>query len=102
MELGYCFDCNEMNYAITNNNGVYERANMSSNHFGHNQHIFLAPINYCPPIRNVLTKLQAKLPISHNEMVIFRLAIVLGELDRFNEQLPKEEIVEQETQLTLF
>ena len=86
MEIGYCFECQELNYALTNNNGVYERANMSNNHFGHRQHTFGAPINYCPPIRNVLTKLQAKAPISHNEIVIFKLAIALAELDKFEEE----------------
>ena len=34
MEIGYCLDCNELNYAITNKNGNFERANMSNNHKG--------------------------------------------------------------------
>lgn len=78
MEIGYCFDCNELNYAIADSNGVYEKANMSSNH--HNCKkvmIFKAPKNYSPPICNVLTKLQAGAPISHNEIVLFKLAMQL-------------------------
>jgi len=83
LEIGYCFDCNELNYALTNKNGVYERANMSNNHVGHNQHVFGRPEKYCAPIKNVLTKLQATLPITHNEMILFKLAIDLGEIDQY-------------------
>lgn len=82
-DFGYCYDCNELNYAIIDKNGVYKRSNLSNNHFGHKQHVFGKPDNYCPPIRQVLTKLNANLPISHNEMVLFKLAIDLGELDKF-------------------
>ena len=78
MEIGYCLDCNELNYAIPQKKGVFESANMSNNHLGHNQIIFEAPNNYPPPIRNVLTKLQAQAPISHNEIVLFKLALDLG------------------------
>lgn len=35
MEIGYCLECKELNYATTNKNGVFERANMSNNHEGH-------------------------------------------------------------------
>jgi hypothetical protein len=83
MEIGYCFECNELNYAMTDQNGVYERANMSNNHAGHKQHTFMTPKNYCATICNVLTKLQAHAPIEHNEMVLFKLAIDLGELDEY-------------------
>ena len=55
MEIGYCLDCNELNYAMTNANGNFERANMSNNHEGHRQYIFEEPEKYTPPIRNVLT-----------------------------------------------
>lgn len=81
LEIGYCIDCNELNYAMTNKNGTFERASMSNNHFGHKQYIFDAPNKYVPPIRNVLTKLQASAPISHNEIVLFKMAISFGELD---------------------
>ena len=80
MEIGYCKDCNELNYALTNNNGVFERANMSNNHNGHNQIVFGAPKNYSQPIRNVLTKLQAQAPITHNDIVLFKLALQLDDL----------------------
>lgn len=83
-DFGYCFDCEELNYAISDSNGVFERNNMSSNHFGHKQHNFLKPNKYTPPIRMVLTKLQAGAPISHNEIVLFKLAIGLGDLDQYN------------------
>lgn len=78
MEIGYCLDCKELNYAITNGNGVFERANMSNNHFGHRQYVFGKPKNYVAPVCNVLTKLQASAPISHNEIVLFKIAIDLG------------------------
>lgn len=83
MEIGYCLECKELNYAITNRNGVFERANMSNNHEGHKQYIFEAPEKYCPPIRNVLTKIQMGAEISKNEIIMFKLAIDFGELDRF-------------------
>lgn len=105
MEIGYCFDCNELNYAITNNNGVYERANMSNNHVGHNQHVFGRPADYCAPICNVLTKLQATLPISHNEIILFKLAIDLGALDQYDPRLDDKPNILQEAeekQLSLF
>ena len=83
MEIGYCLNCNELNYAMTNANGNFERANMSNNHEGHKQYIFESPNKYKPPIRNILTKLQAGLPISNNEIVLFKLAIDLGELNEY-------------------
>lgn len=89
MEIGYCLDCNELNYAMTNANGNFERANMSNNHEGHRQYIFEAPNKYSPPIRNVLAKLQAGAPISDNEIVVFKLAIELGELERHLDKLPR-------------
>ncbi len=75
MEIGYCKDCKELNYAITNNNGVFERANMSNNHEGHNQIVFDKPEKYSPPIKNILIKLQTGLPISDNEIVLFKIAM---------------------------
>ena len=84
-EFGYCFDCHEMNYALSNNNGTFIRENLSNNHIGHRQHSFGKPNNYCAPICNVLTKLNAGLPISQNEIIIFKLAIDFGELDKFEE-----------------
>ena len=63
---------------------------MSNNHIGHEQHVFGKPSDYCAPICNVLTKLQARLPISHNEMILFKLAIDLGELDRYMAEKPEK------------
>ena len=94
-DFGYCYDCDEMNYAITDNNGVYERNKAADNHFGHNVHIFGKPNKYCTPIANVLTKLNANMPISNNEIIIFKLAIDLGELDKYNKNAEKETISEQ-------
>ena len=91
MEIGYCLDCNELNYASTNANGVFERANMSNNHIGHRQYVFEEPNKYAPPIRNVLTKLQAGAPISDNEIVLFKLAIELGALVSFVESKVKSD-----------
>ncbi len=83
MDFAYCFDCREITYAVPNNNGVFTSQNVANNHFGHNQYIFGKPNEYCAPIRLVLTKLNAGLPIKHNEIVLFKLAIDLGELDKF-------------------
>lgn len=80
-ENRWCLECRELNYAMTNANGTFERANMSNNHEGHKQYIFEAPEKYTPPIRNVLTKLQVGLPISNNEIVLFKLAIDFEDLD---------------------
>ena len=83
MDFAYCFDCREITYAVPNNNGVFTSQNVANNHFGHNQYIFGKPNEYCAPIRLVLSKLNAGLPIKHNEIVLFKLAIDLGELDKF-------------------
>lgn len=83
MDIGYCLDCKELNYALRNGNGVFERANMSNNHIGHKQYVFEAPEKYTPPIKHLLTKVQANAEISNNEIVLFKLAIALGDLDSF-------------------
>lgn len=75
LEIGYCVDCNELNYAMTNGNGSFERANMSNNHEGHRQYIFGAPENYSPPIKNVLSKLHMPVKISNNEIILFKMAL---------------------------
>lgn len=77
MEIGYCFDDKEM---FINREGKDVAKN---NHVGHNTYIFGAPEWYCTPIKNVLTKLHAKYPISNIEITFFKLAIDLGELDKF-------------------
>jgi hypothetical protein len=79
--FAYCLDCRELHYGIPDRNGVYSRDSGSSNHFNHNVHVFDAPETYQPPICHVLTKLHAGLPIGDNEIILFALAIDLGELD---------------------
>ena len=86
MEIGYCLDCKELNYAMTNANVNFERANMSNNHEGHRQFVFAKPSQYSPPICNVLTKLQAGMKISDNEIVLFKLALEFGDMDEFLEK----------------
>jgi hypothetical protein len=77
-EFAYCFDCNELNYAIADKNGVFEKCNVSSNHHNcKNVLIFEAPKKYPPPIRNVLAKLQMGGQISRNEIVLFKLAMAI-------------------------
>lgn len=87
LEFGICLECKEFNYAITNANGVFERANMSNNHVGHRQYIFEAPEKYSPPIRNFLTKLHMGVPISTNEMILCALAL---ELEGFFDDKPND------------
>ncbi len=85
LEIGYCIECNELNYAATNANGVFERANMSFNHEGHKQIVFGEPKNYPAPIRNVLCKLNAGLPISNNEIICFKLSMQLDMEDLYEQ-----------------
>ncbi|GHV74227.1 hypothetical protein AGMMS49940_15290 [Spirochaetia bacterium] len=93
MEFGYCLDCNELNYAIPTQNGVFGRDNMSNNHTGHRQMVFDKPAKYTPPIKNVLVKLQSNQPISHNEIVIFKLAMDFdGIIDRELHNWEKREV----------
>lgn len=81
MDFAYCIDCQELNYAITDSNGVFDRNKAASNHWNHRNIIFGAPDTYVAPIRNVLAKLQAQLPIRDIEMVFFKIAIDLAEDD---------------------
>lgn len=90
MEFAYCFDCREITYAIKTKSGGFEKAKVANNHLGHNQYVFGAPKNYSPPICNVLTKLNAGAKITDNEMILFKLAIDLGDLDRFIESNRQE------------
>jgi hypothetical protein len=79
MELGFCFDCNEV---FISNEG---KDICKNNHTECHTYVFGAPEWYAPPIANVLKKLYAKLPISNNEIILFKLAIDLGGLDKFKE-----------------
>lgn len=60
MDFAYCVDCKELNYAATDKNGVFERNKAASNHWNHRNIVFGTPEDYVPPVRNVLTKLQAR------------------------------------------
>lgn len=69
-----CIDCWEMNYGISDRNGVYGRDSASTNHFDHAVHVFGVPDEYSPPIRTILASLQAGIPISDGRMEMFSLA----------------------------
>ena len=69
-----CLDCWEFHYGIPDRNGVTTRDSESSNHFDHAVHVFGRPIDYPPPIRNIITKLAAGAPIKDFEMEFFSLA----------------------------
>lgn len=87
MELGFCLDCNEI---FINNEG---KDDCKNNHVDHNTYLFGAPKWYSPPICNVLTKLHAHEPINNNEIVLFKLAIKLGDLEKFiKKQRKKQEL----------
>lgn len=77
--FAYCLDCRELHYGVSDKNGVYTRDSASTNHDGHRVHVFTKPDDYgfAAPIRNTLTKLHAGLPITDNEIVMFKLAACL-------------------------
>lgn len=79
MDFAYCTECKELSYAIVDSNGVFDRNKAASNHFNHKNIIFGKPDNYIGPIKCVLTKLHAQLPIRNIEMQFFKLAIELAE-----------------------
>lgn len=79
-----CIDCWEMHYGIPDSNGVYSRASGSSNHFDHAVHVFGRPDSYVPPIRAILTALNAGLPISDGRMEMFSLACAITAIQPTN------------------
>lgn len=79
MDFALCIDCMELSYALTDSNGVFDRNKTASNHWAHRNIIFGRPDRYVPPVRTVLAKLHAQLPISDIEMQIFKLAVDLAE-----------------------
>lgn len=81
MDFAYCTECKELSYAITDSNGVFDRNKAASNHWNHKNIIFGKPDNYIPPVRVVLTKLHAGLPIRNFEIQLFKLALELAEDD---------------------
>ena len=79
-----CLDCWEFHYGLADKNGVFERDSASSNHWDHAVHVFGAPIDYPPPIRNVLACLAAGLPISDARMEMFSLACAVTAIQPTN------------------
>lgn len=79
MDFAYCIDCKELSYAVTDSNGVFDRNKASSNHWDHRNIVFGRPDRYVAPVRCVLAKLHAQLPIRNIEMQLFKLAVELAE-----------------------
>ena len=75
--FAFCIDCWELHYGIPDSNGVFQRDSGSSNHHGHAVHVFGAPEQYSPPIRNVLACLHAGLPVSDGRIDMFSLALAV-------------------------
>jgi len=64
----YCLDCQMFDYP---------QEDKSTMHGDHKVYKFERAENYVPPIRLVLMKLDSDVKITHNELVIFKLAISL-------------------------
>ena len=79
-----CIDCWEFHYGISDSNGVFTRDSGSSNHADHAVHVFGKPIDYPPPIRNILASLHAGLPISDGRMEMFSLACAITAIQPTN------------------
>jgi len=75
--FAFCIDCWELNYGVTDSNGVFTRDSGSSNHWDHAVHTFGDPGDYAPPIRGVLNSLHRGHPISDGRMEMFSLALAL-------------------------
>ena len=75
--FAFCIDCWELHYGVPDSNGVFQRDSGSSNHHGHAVHVFGAPEQYSPPIRNVLACLHAGLPVSDGRIDMFSLALAV-------------------------
>jgi hypothetical protein len=55
----------------------YPQEDKSSMHGDHTVYKFEAATKYIAPIRVILMKLDTEIEITHNELVIFRLALAL-------------------------
>lgn len=64
----YCFECEFIDYP---------QEDKSSPHNGHKIYKFENALQYIAPIKLVLMKLDTETEITHNELVLFRLAIAL-------------------------
>lgn len=84
-----CLDCWEFTYGVPDENGVFQRESPSPNHMGHSVHVFGAPDDYPPPIRNILTCLQAGLPVSDGRMELFGLACAVNAIQPTNGIKPR-------------
>lgn len=73
--MSYCYECEELCYGLPSNNGVYSKDLAASNHYGHTAHNFRDPDDYAPPVRLVLIKLGADVPISNVEMQLFKIGV---------------------------
>lgn len=82
--FAFCLDCWELNYGVSDRNGVYTRDSESSNHFDCAVHVFGSPSDYVPPICGVLASLHAGLPVSDARIDMFSLAIALTALQPTN------------------
>lgn len=89
--LTYCLNCKQVDYGIPDKNGVYTRDSGASNHWDHTVHVFEHAKQYVQPIALVLMKLHARQTITHNDLVLFRLAIALHGDD------PKDWLVKAES-----
>lgn len=91
MIFAYCIDCKELHYGVADKNGVFDRSSGASNHWNHRNIVFHRRYDaYVAPVKNVLSKLEAKLPIRPIEMIFFKTAIDLAEdedQDKFEQNL---------------
>lgn len=79
-----CLDCWMFDYGVADKNGVWQRDSSASNHWDHSVHVFGVPNDYPPPIRAILTALQAGLPISDGRMEMFSLACAVTAIQPTN------------------
>lgn len=81
MRFEYCFDCNQLDYAVPEKGQDWDKS-YASNHYGHRRHLFKNPTDYSPPIRRVLIKLDSNLGnITDNEAIMFALALELDGIE---------------------
>jgi hypothetical protein len=80
----FCIDCWQIDYGISDSNGVYQRDSAASNHWDHACHVFGRPADYSPPIKAVLTRLHAGAPISDPQMWLFSLALAIEAIEPNN------------------
>lgn len=109
--FAFCIDCWELHYGIPDNNGVFQRDSGSSNHYDHAVHVFGSPDQYSPPIRNVLSHLQAGLPISDGRIDMFSLALAVEAIQPTNGvkaagvqvvETPAVSVLPLDSEMTLF